>query len=465
MIMRGRTALAFWLLQLLATAASVTLPLVAAQDATTTTSATDAETASAAATTTTTTATATTASAAATTTTAAAASPSATASNGLSFMPVVDQLLKGYDLWARPNAGTTTATAVYAQYRMNRLFNVDPTTNAFSIDLYLKLQWSDPRLVYSGSTSSETIRLDSSKIWVPDVYFYNEHAIFDAVSESCVLKDPTQGIVVLNRHFVASLTSPFQLADFPFDDQAISIQLASYSYNASYLTLNYYPAEQGGPANPSPFDTFSSVLWTLYDEDPTIKRVLSDPSRNTSATYQGLWYSLFISRDPTIYILKYILPLFFVAFCSCVSYWVDPGVVPARVGFGVTLLLATVTLNFVVSGDLPKVNYATKMDYYVITVFTFVFGALVEFTVVHYLKANGSPLLSKHIERFFRIASVPTLILAWIFVTYATGTTISRGVEYGTGSLIGIVIIICAVLTVLGYMKEAREEPSKKASN
>ncbi|KAI9330495.1 neurotransmitter-gated ion-channel ligand binding domain-containing protein [Zopfochytrium polystomum] len=377
--------------------------------------------------------------ASATTSTATAAAPTAS-SSALSLNGVVNQLLTGYDKTVRPSAGTGDPTLVAAQFQINRLFNVNPISSDFKMDLYLRLLWNDSRLATT-FTTNEQIRLDPTNIWVPDVQFYNQHKPTGPTDESCQLKVPASGTVQWNRHFVVDLYSTFYLYSFPYDTQNISIRVVSLSYPSSELQMGYWPASQGGAARPSLDSSFSSDIWTLAGQDPHLKKYYNSKDPN-STVYAGIEYTLTIDRDPTIYIIKYVLPLFFIAFSSTLSYWVDPGVPPARVGFVLTLLVAAFSLNYVVSAELPKVNYLSTLDTYVVVAVVFVLVSIVEFAVVHYTKVAGAAALSAAVEWAFRAMGPFALVAAWILVRYGTGNDNKNA----AGKWIGTVILVLSVV-------------------
>ncbi|KAI9320276.1 neurotransmitter-gated ion-channel ligand binding domain-containing protein [Zopfochytrium polystomum] len=361
----------------------------------------------------------------ATTSTATAAAPTAS-SSALSLNGVVNQLLTGYDKTVRPSAGTGDPTLVAAQFQINRLFNVNPISSDFKMDLYLRLLWNDSRLATT-FTTNEQIRLDPTNIWVPDVQFYNQHKPTGPTDESCQLKVPASGTVQWNRHFVVDLYSTFYLYSFPYDTQNISIRVVSLSYPSSELQMGYWPASQGGAARPSLDSSFSSDIWTLAEQDPHLKKYYDNSKDPNSTVYAGIEYTLTIDRDPTIYIIKYVLPLFFIAFSSTLSYWVDPGVPPARVGFVLTLLVAAFSLNYVVSAELPKVNYLSTPRH---------------FAVVHYTKVAGAAALSAAVEWAFRAMGPFALVAAWILVRYGTGNDNKNA----AGKWIGTVILVLSVV-------------------
>ncbi|KAI9330496.1 hypothetical protein DFJ73DRAFT_800068 [Zopfochytrium polystomum] len=77
--------------------------------------------------------------------------------------------------------------------------------------------------------------------------------------------------------------------------------------------------------------------------------------------------------------------------------------------------------NLTVKRDPTSYIYVTKMDVFTLFAFVFVFIALVEFAIVHFLKISGNVLLSKSIESFFRNTSSITLILVTVIVSVGFG--------------------------------------------
>ena len=89
---------------------------------------------------------------------------------------------------------------------------------------------------------------------------------------------------------------------------------------------------------------------------------------------------------------------------SWVSFWLNRGAAPARVGLGVTTVLTMTTLINSVNAALPKISYMKSMDIYLFVCFFMVFGAMVEYACVGYtdkriqLRKNRFEALKKLME-------------------------------------------------------------------
>ena len=79
------------------------------------------------------------------------------------------------------------------------------------------------------------------------------------------------------------------------------------------------------------------------------------------------------------------IPSSLIVVMSWVSFWLNRGAAPARVGLGVTTVLTMTTLINSVNAALPKISYMKSIDIYLFVCFFMVFGALIEYACVGYL--------------------------------------------------------------------------------
>ncbi|KAJ2992051.1 Gamma-aminobutyric acid receptor subunit gamma-1 [Globomyces sp. JEL0801] len=332
------------------------------------------------------------------------------ATNTTTISPLVNRLLQNYDRYSRPLAGIEP-TNVKVQYRINRISNVSPVTGGFETDMILRLQWNDTRLQYNQSLSNnEFLSMNISRIWTPDIYFINQLTKMDVLGFT--LKVNERGTVFWSRHIIVSFSMPFKLQRFPFDTQSLSIRLTTFSTPNNRIQLQYNEDWEGGSNYPRFLDTFQSGLWKM-NTVTTTKTVLN--ITNTPIGKDLLTIQFVLSRMSDVYIMKYVIPLFLIGFCSTIGYWVDASALPTRGGFAVSLLLSTVTLNFVMTSDLPKVAYATSLDILIVIIFGFVFISLLEYAIVHYITiTKPNQVLTDYVDATLRFMPIP-LILTVIY--------------------------------------------------
>ena len=152
----------------------------------------------------------------------------------------------------------------------------------------------------------------------------------------------------------------------------------SFSYNEFELMLR---SAQPSCFQPDPALNYENSLWDLAGSYCAPDGFFG--FRTGQPAYAQVVGNLLVTRKSGNYIVKMILPMFVVVTLSTLTYWVDPKSPPARVGGSVTLVLSIVTFNGVVSGDLPKINYSTLLDWYVWKCFLFVVFAVAEYAFVN----------------------------------------------------------------------------------
>ena len=83
-------------------------------------------------------------------------------------------------------------------------------------------------------------------------------------------------------------------------------------------------------------------------------------------------------------IFQVYIPSSLIVVMSWVSFWLNRGAAPARVGLGVTTVLTMTTLINSVNAALPKISYMKSIDIYLFACFFMVFAALIEYACVGY---------------------------------------------------------------------------------
>lgn len=72
------------------------------------------------------------------------------------------------------------------------------------------------------------------------------------------------------------------------------------------------------------------------------------------------------------------------------SFWIHREATSDRVGLGITTVLTLSTISLDSRTDLPKVRYATALDWFLLMSFFYCIATLLEFAGVHYFTKVGS---------------------------------------------------------------------------
>ncbi|KAI8894946.1 neurotransmitter-gated ion-channel ligand-binding domain-containing protein [Globomyces pollinis-pini] len=318
-----------------------------------------------------------------------------------------------YDNLQRPQIGKE-ALEVKVQFTVNRLSVINPITNGFETDMILRVKWLDDRLKFNESLQNEVLQLYPYEAWTPDVFFVNQLTQMEVVDQALVLEN--NGQLTWSRHMILSFATPYDLSAFPFDTQSLNIRLSTFTSSNSLIKLKYFDDKDGGYNYPPISKKTFPPLWSFSKAVNQSTTVLI---KDGGSSKDQLILTVVIDRYSQTYVMKYIIPLLFIGLCSSIGYWIEVTALPTRGGFCVSLLLSTVTLNFVMTSDLPKVNYPTALDWFITSIFVFVFIALIEYAVVHYLTTShkGKRYITQFIDTSFRIMPIPLLLITcYIFM-------------------------------------------------
>ena len=79
--------------------------------------------------------------------------------------------------------------------------------------------------------------------------------------------------------------------------------------------------------------------------------------------YQGFILTLKAERISSYYIFKVMLPILFILVISWSVFWVRGSELESKVNVTIVCLLALIAYNFIIDGDLPKLDYLTFLDF------------------------------------------------------------------------------------------------------
>ena len=321
--------------------------------------------------------------------------------------PLLDALLKDYDASERP-LWNVSAVQVNVSLTFVSLFNIDSRASSFELSLYLRSNWFDPRLVVpdlENDNGIDSIQLSCDRVWHPDLFLHNAIDVDPLLEPACKLY--ANGEMLFAKKMATKLRSNFKLQEFPFDTQLLTIDLMSFRYSEEQLLL---ALENSSLWSPEP--QMDSSVFVLESGTTHIDSFLLRPNDDAFSRIRA---TLIIERRYANYILKFILPLSLLIMLSQLLYYIDLRSPPARVAGSVTLLLTTSTFNLLVSNDVPKLNYPTVLDIFVMVAFIFALLTCLEYIGVQFLLNKYSYSVARRLDYYFRIAMLPN----WICTVFA----------------------------------------------
>ncbi|XP_003415910.1 gamma-aminobutyric acid receptor subunit alpha-4 isoform X3 [Loxodonta africana] len=244
------------------------------------------------------------------------------------FTRILDSLLDGYDNRLRPGFGGPV-TEVKTDIYVTSFGPVSDVEMEYTMDVFFRQTWIDKRLKYDGPI--EILRLNNmmvTKVWTPDTFFRNgkKSVSHNMTAPNKLFRIMRNGTILYTMRLTISAECPMRLVNFPMDGHACPLKFGSYAYPKSEMIYT----------------------WTKGPE-----KSVEVPKESSSLVQYDL-----IGQTVSSETIKSIT--------------------------GITTVLTMTTLSISARHSLPKVSYATAMDWFIAVCFAFVFSALIEFAAVNY---------------------------------------------------------------------------------
>ncbi|XP_031436267.1 gamma-aminobutyric acid receptor subunit alpha-2 [Clupea harengus] len=300
------------------------------------------------------------------------------------FTRILDTLLDGYDNRLRPGLGDRV-TEVKTDIYVTSFGPVSDTDMEYTVDVFFRQSWWDDRLKFRGPMNILRLNnLMASKIWTPDTFFHNgkKSVAHNMTMPNKLLRIMENGTLLYTMRLTVQAECPMHLEDFPMDSHSCPLKFGSYAYTTSEVTYiwtrNASDSVQVAPDG-SRLNQYDLMGQTVNNE--TIK--------SSTGEYTVMMAHFHLKRKIGYFVIQTYLPCIMTVILSQVSFWLNRESVPARTVFGVTTVLTMTTLSISARNSLPKVAYATAMDWFIAVCYAFVFSALIEFATVNYFTKRG----------------------------------------------------------------------------
>ncbi|XP_038864912.1 gamma-aminobutyric acid receptor subunit alpha-2-like isoform X1 [Salvelinus namaycush] len=255
----------------------------------------------------------------------------------------------------------------------------------YTVDVFFRQSWIDERLKFNGPMNILRLNnLMASKIWTPDTFFHNgkKSVAHNMTMPNKLLRIMEDGTLLYTMRLTVQAECPMHLEDFPMDSHSCPLKFGSYAYTmaeVTYIWTRNASASVEVAGDGSRLNQYHLQGQTVGTE--TIK--------SSTGEYTVMTAHFHLKRKIGYFVIQTYLPCIMTVILSQVSFWLNRESVPARTVFGVTTVLTMTTLSISARNSLPKVAYATAMDWFIAVCYAFVFSALIEFATVNYFTKRG----------------------------------------------------------------------------
>ncbi|XP_043559292.1 gamma-aminobutyric acid receptor subunit alpha-6-like isoform X4 [Chiloscyllium plagiosum] len=318
---------------------------------------------------------------------------------------ILDRLLDGYDNRLRPGFGGPV-TEVKTDIYVTSFGPVSDVDMEYTMDVFFRQTWIDKRLKFDGPI--EILRLNNlmvNKIWTPDTFFRNGKMSIahNMTTPNKLFRIMQNGTILYTMRLTINAACPMRLVNFPMDGHACPLKFGSYAYPRSEII---YTWKKGPSYSVEVPDESSSLL----QYDLVGQTVSSETMKSNTGEYIVMTVYFHLKRKMGYFMIQTYIPCIMTVILSQVSFWINKESVPARTVFGITTVLTMTTLSISARHSLPKVSYATAMDWFIAVCFAFVFSALIEFAAVNYftnLQAQKAQKKATQAAALSAVAGVP----------------------------------------------------------
>lgn len=294
-------------------------------------------------------------------------------------------------------------TQVTSQIQVLGLGPIEDLKEEFHLSLFLRLNWSDPRLKFQqfkksnlkykncNISDSGQLRLNSKTtedIWTPDIFFSNAKQAYlhNQTMKNVMVRIFEDGTVETSTRLSLVLTCNMNFEHFPFDVHVCSMKFASYQYNTNEMRLSWM-AEAFQPKKMQDLKSSNSLRLLEFNlKNVSNGHYISNAQPNINSNSRSTLKICFkFERDLRYYLFSSFLFPFMLVCTSQISFWINKEATPARMTFGTMTFLALTLFTISERQFVPKVSYVMAYDKFIVGCYVFVSTALIEFAVVNYV--------------------------------------------------------------------------------
>ena len=256
----------------------------------------------------------------------------------------------------RPNAGGPPEK-IMVRLALLDIDDIDDKNQRFSVDAYYEVGWHDSRLAIDAGSDAgsgpRTFPLDA--IWTPGLTIVNNRGLTVILPE--VASVDGDGNVAVRQRLSGPLAVDLDLQSFPFDTQRLSIDIVSYRYPPSELVFS---DDSRVVADAS---AFSAEGWRFETLEPGFSVFRIDQAGDGASM---LSFPTSAKRNSGFFVLTLALPMTLILFMAWTVHWLQPSVVPARIGMSTATVFSLIALGVSFRLSLPQIDYLTQADRFVI---------------------------------------------------------------------------------------------------
>ena len=221
----------------------------------------------------------------------------------------------------RPNPSGEATLVTFGIFIFD-IDKIDDVNQRFSVDMFTIVAWHDPRLALpEDERVGQNRSLPLDEIWTPQGLIVNDRGLSRQLPRNANIDD--LGNVVYRQRLSGELAVALELKEFPFDKQRLPIDFVSYQHSPDEVRFSVNTDIRGDAGS------FSAAGWRMRIIEPEYGE-FTIPA--VGVVRPRVTYYIEAQRNAQYYLLTMFLPMSLIVFMSWTVFWLQPDIVPARIG-------------------------------------------------------------------------------------------------------------------------------------
>ncbi|MCE3254295.1 MAG: Cys-loop ligand-gated ionic channel [Cellvibrio sp.] len=260
---------------------------------------------------------------------------------------------------------------------INKIYDIRPVDESYSIDAYLTADWIDPRARTLVPETEEKIVLEDNlvddirdELWSPSFEVINITGPKESSNKRIFIHK--NGKVVYTERFKAVMHSEMNFRKFPFDSQELKVTIEPFAYASSKMTFSdkskVFPTE----SNAWPMTEWTVTSRTCEVNDSQYDFLVDITGERYFPQFE---FSVQIQRIPDYFIYQIIVPLIIIMLCAWSVHFINDSA--TQLSLISTLMLTVYAFNFFIADSIPKLPYNTFLGKLIVISFSAIFLQLI----------------------------------------------------------------------------------------
>lgn len=307
------------------------------------------------------------------------------------------------DLSNPPTLPTEIQTGVY----LIDLVKISGSEQMFTADIAVRFTWKDPRLELVGG-AVRTVPL--SEVWHPRLSVANARDAKGVLPE--VVEIQPDGTVVYRQRMKGDFSARMDLHSFPFDTQTLPVHVVARGYDESQVRV---------VADEDLIGRSSELTMPDWAAGEVTLRSVPYEVEQLGLSVPGVKLEIKAERLVGYYVGTIFASAAIILCMAWFVFWLAPDALNPRISVSVTSMLTLIAHRFVISGQLPRLPYLTRMDFFLLGATFMVLFGLAGVVAVAKLDGDGHKESAVRLNKVFRWIYPALFVALLAFVVQAAG--------------------------------------------